>query len=892
MSLAPGGRIGPYDIQALLGEGGMGQVYKARDSKLGRDVAIKVLPASVATDSERLARFDREAKLLASLSHTNIAQVYGLEEFGDGSPGPQPRGHFALIMELAPGEDLTARIGRGPMDLHDALPIAIQIAHALEAAHERGIVHRDLKPANIKVSADGAVKVLDFGLAKALAPTDTSSASAMNSPTLTAQATAAGIILGTAAYMSPEQARGRDADKRADVWAFGVVAFELFTGARLFQGDTISDTLAAVLRQEVPWSSLPADTPGEIVRLLRRCLERDRKNRLHDIADARIVLEEIARGGTQPELPRTVAVASASRVRWIAAGAALAAVLALGVVIGRYTLTAPAVASAGGAIRLVIPRPPGVTAVGEPAVAPDGSFVVFTATSGSSNRQLYVQRLDQSAPRAIDRTDGASLPLISTDGRWVAFRRGSRFERISIDGGEPLFVTDVGNDFPGAAWIDPGTIVMAKSWLGGLSAVAVEGGAVKPASTVDTARGEYAHWYPTALPDPHHVLFTVWNKGSGLSDAEVAVLDLDTGKHQVLFKGSDAHYVAPGYIMFFRAGAYHAVRFDATTRTVTGEESRVLDDAYGNLPDGDSRQTDLTMGGTLAYLSGPPVTPRQLTWIAAGGQTEVLPIPARSYDSSSVTKTHAAVGVLDAGRYSIRIIDLARHSDEVLDLPGSNWVPVWFPDGKRFALRTMQTGSFDVLQKDMTTSAAPTPLLVTEFDDTPLAISPDGKSLVVEQSDQSGRYMPKLMPLDPAGALVTLSLTNPQNGAISTDSQWFAFITARDGVPEVYVQPLRGGVTADRVSSAGGQAVAWSRDGRELLYLRPPEIRAMSFKIENGAFRPTGERVWAKVDGDYSDGVFNIGADGRMLVAIAKEHLTREIRVVVNWQQEIAKKVK
>jgi len=892
MSLAPGGRIGPYDIQALLGEGGMGQVYKARDSKLGRDVAIKVLPASVATDSERLARFDREAKLLASLSHTNIAQVYGLEEFGEGGPGPQPRGHFALIMELAPGEDLTSRIGRGPMDLHDALPIAIQIAHALEAAHERGIVHRDLKPANIKVSADGAVKVLDFGLAKALAPADTSSASAMNSPTLTAQATAAGIILGTAAYMSPEQARGRDADKRADVWAFGVVAFEMFTGARLFQGETISDTLAAVLRQDVPWSSLPAETPADIVKLLRRCLERDRKNRLHDIADARIVLEEIARGGAQAELPRTVAAAPPSRMRGIAAIAALAAVLAVGVAVGRYTRPASAVAPGGGMVRLVIPRPPGVTAVGQPAVAPDGSFVIFTGTSGSSNRQLYVQRLDQSAPRAIDRTDGASLPLISPDGRWVAFRRGSRFEKIAIDGGEPLFVTEITNDFPGAAWIDPATMVMAKSWLGNLSVVSVDSGAVTPASTVDTSRGEIAHWFPSALPDTRHVLFTVWNKGAGMNDAEVAVLDLDTGKHQVLFKGGEARYVSPGYIMFFRAGAYHAVRFDATTRTVTGESSRVLDDAFGNLPDGDTRQTDLTTGGTLAYVSGPPVTPRQLTWIAAGGQREAIPSPARAYSSSSVSGTRAAAGVLDAGRYSIRIIDLATHSDEALDLPGSNWSPVWFPDGKRLAFRTMQTGSFDVIQKDITTSAAPTPLLVTEFDETPMAISADGKSLIVEQSDRAGRYQPKLMPLDPPGSLTTLDASNPHNGGVSPDGQWFAFVASRDGVPEVYVQALRTGLTASRVSSAGGDAVAWSRDGRELLYLRPPEIRAVSFKIENGAFRLTGERVWAKVDGDYSDGVFNVGPDGRVLVAVAKEHLTREIRVVVNWQQEIAKKLK
>src|SRR5688572_11487128 len=290
MALGTGSRIGSYEIHQLLGEGGMGQVYRGRDTRLGRDVAIKVLPLSVANDPERLARFEREAKLLASLSHTNIAQIYGLEETPVAAGSAPSR---VLVMELAPGEDLTIRIKRGAIALEDALPLAIQITHALEAAHERAIVHRDLKPANIKVSDDGAIKVLDFGLAKAFSSGDPESASAMNSPTLTAQATAAGVILGTAAYMSPEQARGREADKRADVWAFGVVFFEMLTGTRLFQGETISDTLAAVLRQDIPWQELPAGTPAEVSRLLRRCLERDRKNRLHDISDARIVLEEV-----------------------------------------------------------------------------------------------------------------------------------------------------------------------------------------------------------------------------------------------------------------------------------------------------------------------------------------------------------------------------------------------------------------------------------------------------------------------------------------------------------------------------------------------------------------------------------------------------------------------
>jgi serine/threonine protein kinase len=373
MPLSTGDRLGPYEVVATLGAGGMGEVYRARDTSLGRDVAIKVLPASVADDPERLARFEREAKLLASLSHANIAQIYGLEK----APGAADSGRqgAALVMELAPGEDLTLHLKHGAMILQDALPIATQIALALEAAHERGIVHRDLKPANINVTADGAVKVLDFGLAKALDPHAASgSADAMNSPTLTAQATAAGIILGTAAYMSPEQARGRDADKRADVWAFGVVLFEMLTGTRLFQGETISDTLAAVLRQDIPWQSLPPGMPPEIVRLLKRCLERDRKNRLHDIADARIVLEEVARDGGKVEV--SAPVAARSRAWWPIVVGAVAVALAFGA--GRWASPAPVTADSN-TIRLVIPRPPGVTSVSEPAVAPNGSFVCSSA---------------------------------------------------------------------------------------------------------------------------------------------------------------------------------------------------------------------------------------------------------------------------------------------------------------------------------------------------------------------------------------------------------------------------------------------------------------------------------------------------------------------------------
>jgi eukaryotic-like serine/threonine-protein kinase len=431
MSLSPGSRLGSYEVVGALGAGGMGEVYRARDQRLGREVALKILPPAVAQDPERLNRFEREAKLLASLSHPNVATLYELEQFD---------GRSVLVMELAPGEDLSTRISHAPLALEEALPIATQIALALEAAHEKGIVHRDLKPANVKVAADGSVKVLDFGLAKAFDPSDPPSAGAMNSPTLTAHATQAGIILGTAAYMSPEQARGRAADKRADIWSFGVVLFEMLSGARLFSGETASDTLAAVLRQEIDWTLLPDSTPHAMRQLIRRCLERDRRNRLHDIADARIVLDEIAKGVPEPQPPASAPRRSLALPWWIAASLVVIVIAAVaGAVAGRRFLAAPEAPPNQPAITFTIPAPTGVRGLLQPAVAPDGTFAVFAGVSGSQ-QQLYLQRFDEVTPRVIARTEGANEPVISPDGRWIAYWRHNRLEKIPVGGGEPIVV--------------------------------------------------------------------------------------------------------------------------------------------------------------------------------------------------------------------------------------------------------------------------------------------------------------------------------------------------------------------------------------------------------------------------------------------------------------------
>ena len=888
MSLTAGSQLGSYEILGPLGAGGMGEVYRGRDTKLGREVALKILPASVANDPDRLARFEREAKLLASLSHANIAQIYGLEEAAAGDARPTR----VLVMELAAGEDLTARIDRGPLPLDEAIAIGIQVTQALEAAHDRGIVHRDLKPANIKVSADGAVKVLDFGLAKAFTGSDDPSSDvAMNSPTLTAQATAAGVILGTAAYMSPEQARGREADKRADVWAFGVVLMEMLTGARLFHSETISDTLAAVLRQDISWTALPSGTPAEIRRLLRRCLERDRKNRLHDIADARIVLEEVARG-VEGDAPAVVPAAKSGPARWVI-GAAFAGVFAVGLLGGRLVAPSTDVDAGADVVRLVVPAPRGVTNVSAPAVSPDGRFVVFVGQRGSADRQLYIQHIDESAPRAVARTDGAAEPFVSPDSRWIAFRRQHHLEKIAVAGGEPLTITDAEANTPGSAWLPNGTILYATSWLGPISAVSGDGGTGRALTTVDAANGEKGHWYPSALPDGRHALFTVWKTGAGLNDAEVALLDVTTGQHRILFKGAEARYLAPGFIVFFRAGAYHAIRFDPVALQVSGDAAPVLNDALGNSPAGDVLSTDLAAMGTLAYVSGPTLPPSRLTWISQGGRAEPLPFPERAYDETRVAPdgTRAAAGVLEAGRYVLRMLDFTRRTDDAFDLPGSNWNPTWHPDSKRLAFRSMRKGDFDAYWKDLTTTGEAEPLLVTDRDDTVQDFTPDGRSAIVVQSEPDGRYLPKLMPLSPPGELTTLSPWRVTAIRLSRDGALVAMVSPHTGTDEVYVQPLAGGAAAERVSTKGGRQAAWSRDGRDLLYLRPPDIMAVTVRNDGGRIHMVNERVWARVDGDVADNIFDVAPDGRVIVGLATEPVAREIRVVINWSREVARKL-
>ena len=561
MTLAAGTKLGPYEIVAPLGAGGMGEVYRARDARLSREVAIKVLPESLVRDTERLTRFRREAQVLASLNHPHIAAIYGLEE---------QDGREALILELVEGETLAERIARGALPIDEALEIARQIARALEAAHEKGIVHRDLKPANVKLDRAGQVKVLDFGLAKALA-TDGSSPDITSSPTMTAAATQAGVVLGTAAYMSPEQARGKPVDERADIWAFATVLYEMLTGRKTFEGETVSDTLAAILTKEPDWSALPADTPASVRRVLRRCLDRDPKTRIHDIADARLELDE-------PSLPPAGPVPipyPSSRIPawgWIAG---LVLLLAAG--IGWWRALQPKAAAPPTEITgfaVAVPGNDQIPFDDSPVLdlSRDGRQLVFIGER-DGQRQLYVRSRDRIAARPVAGTAGAYSPFFSPDGQWLGFFAEGKLKKVPVAGGSAIVLADAPSN-RGGVWLEDDTIVFSPEFTSGLNRVSARGGKVETLTTPDAKAGERSHRWPTYLPGDSAVLFTVGllSAPGNYDDARMAVWEPATRKTRIVYEGGTMPRVAgENHLVFWRGNAMLAAGFDSKTRRLVGE---------------------------------------------------------------------------------------------------------------------------------------------------------------------------------------------------------------------------------------------------------------------------------------------------------------------------------
>ena len=692
-----GRRLGPYEIRSMLGAGGMGEVYRAHDSKLGRDVALKILPTLFTTDPDRLARLEREARALAALSHPHVAGIYGIEDLDDAGTFTR-----ALVLELVEGETLADRLAPGALPLAEALSVARQIAGALEAAHERGIIHRDLKPANIKITPGGVVKVLDFGLAKAV--DEPGGRDLTQSPTSLVAETREGVILGTLAYMSPEQARGRPVDKRTDVWAFGCVLYETLTGRQAFIGETSSDLIAGIIEREPDWSRLPGNLSPALQRLLRRCLEKDSQERLRDIGDARLEIQaeiQHTRSGTATVAGRGITTRSDRLRRWLpVAGVTAIVAVAGGLLVAQFT-TAPG-QSTSPAAHFMVQLPPNsrLASIDFPAIAisPDGSHVAYVATRGGQP-ELFVRPMNSVDPTPLAGTANATTPFFSPDSRWIGFFADGQLKKISTSGGLPitLCAAPVG---VGASWGANGEIVFAGTTGGGLSRVSDAGGKPEPVTQLNTQDGEFSHRWPEWLPGERTVLYTVGTTGSW-DDALIVGQSLASGERSVLVRGGTNPHYAEGYLMYSRGGAIMAVPFDPASLTVTGTAVRVLDNVVQSF-DG-AAQLSVSRSGSAVYVTGVfESDQRRLAIVDRSGAATPLAAPPRPYATPQFSPDGGKLLVtIEEAMSELWRYDIAPGTLTQLTFDSGAKFPVWSPDGQRVAFSSSKTGALNLFMIDI-----------------------------------------------------------------------------------------------------------------------------------------------------------------------------------------------
>jgi eukaryotic-like serine/threonine-protein kinase len=902
-SLRAGRRIGVYELVGPLGSGGMGEVYRARDTRLGRDVAIKVLPREFTLNPERLARFEREAHVLASLNHPHIGAIYGLEdEAAEGT-------HIsALILELVEGETLAERLQRGPMPIEEALMVARQIADALDAAHEKGIVHRDLKPGNIKITPNGLVKVLDFGLAKVGAGARTAPDLAP-SPPVTVERTRDGIILGTPAYMSPEQARGKPIDKRADIWSFGCVLYEMLTGCGAFAGDTLSDTIAVVLEREPDWSALPGKTPVAIRHLLTRCLEKDPQQRLRDIGDVRF--DAIADDSADVASSAPV---HGSRLRILAAASAAALVTAL-VVGGVFSLRrAPADVRA---YRTSIPLPAGVKLppIGGFALSPDGRRLAFNDMGTDGASRLWVQSLDELAARPLAGTERARGAFWSPDSRFIGYFAGGKLMRIDADGGPPLALADA-NSAPGGAWSRDGTILFASFGPGNpLRRVPASGGAASSATALRADTGESQHWFPFFLPDDRHFLFfAIGNKTAGPNGPSgLYVTTLDSDERKLLVPGGSNVAYAQDHLFFLREQTLMAQRFNVERFELAGDGVPIAEGVTIGGTSGAVGDFSVSQVGVLAYRTGPAgvggsaAVPSQPRWFdRRGQQIGLLGDKARAGDLELAPDgRRVAMSIFDPAQRNrdIWLFDVARGlRTRFTFVPAEEWRPIWSPDGNHVVFNSNRKGHMDLYQKASSDSGAEEELLVSSLDKFPWDWSPDGRFILFSVADLKTGPDLWVLPLfgDRKPFPVVQTPFREDAGRFSPDGRWIALSSDESGRTEVYVVPFRGVSGAPngaaalgtlggkwQISTTGGNWPQWRRDGKEIFYLTPANkmmsavVAGEGSRFEVGAVRPLFDMPASRGIGSNYD----VSSDGqRFLVnTLADDEAPAPITLVVNW---------
>ena len=890
MPLVSGTKLGPYEVVGLLGAGGMGEVYRASDTKLRREVALKVLPEIFANDAHRMARFEREAQVLASLNHPHIAHIHGLEE---------SNGIRALVMELVEGQTLEERIARGSISLEEALPIAQQIAEALEYAHEHGIIHRDLKPGNIKLAPDGQVKVLDFGLAKAL-ESEGDEVNISTSPTITAAATRAGVLLGTAAYMSPEQAKGRAVDRRADIWAFGCVLFEMLTGKAAFGGETITDSLAAVVRAEPEWGQLPQNTPRRIRELLQRCLTKDSRQRLQAIGEARIALgNAFTDAGTEGNV--SVAATNRKRERILAVATVVFAFAAIAIGMAHWGRTP----EKARIVRSYIKTMPNSSFFlggqqGGLAISPDGLRLAYVALNADGKALLWVRPIDSLQALALPGTEDASFPFWSPDSRMIGFFASGKLKKIEASGGPPLTLCDAPNP-RGGTWNQEGVILFTPNLNVPLHRVSASAGTPVPVTSLDPAKGVTTHRWPQFLPDGRHFLYV---SGTPLTPREnptnaIMLGSLDSKESKFLLHAHASAQYGSGHILFLRLNTLMAQPFNAQNLELTGEAFPIADPV---------QEYELSLrsifsaseNGLLAYLEGGSSTGRELIWFdRSGRKVGEVPGPDEYVSPRISPDGKKLLYTLVSPNYEVWSYDMALGVKTRLTFGSTSGrgslSAVWSPDGRRIAYMSIRSGKFSFYEKAANGSGSEE-LLLEESDSVKYLNdwSSDGKLLAFQQAPQgtnniwmlplAGERKPFPLPLPPSPAIVA---------AFSPNGKWLSYCSSESGEQKVYVVSFPGPGGKWQVSPGGGCYPRWRRDGKELFYLSADnkivaaEVKADGSSFAIGAVNPLFEtRVYRSAYGGY-----DVSADGqRFIIAYEPGQPNVAITLVENWDAELKKK--
>jgi serine/threonine-protein kinase len=860
-----GTKLAQYEITSHLGTGGMGEVYQATDSKLGRSVAIKLLPEAFKHDADRAARFEREARVLASLNHPNIATIHGVEECG---------GRKFLVMELVTGETLAEKIRRGAIPMDESLGIATQITEALEAAHEKGVIHRDLKPANIKITPEGKVKVLDFGLAKAFSG-ETTNASLSNSPTISLMSTQQGLILGTAAYMSPEQAKGKEVDRRTDIFAFGAVLFEMLTGCSAFGGEDVSDILSHVLRSDPNWTLLPTNVPPAIQKLLKLCLQKDARKRRQAAGDIRIDMEQalVEPLAASPEVPQTRSIAT-----W-AVASVLAATLG-------FVLWAPWRSEKPPDRPLMrldvdlgaeVSLPPSATSRHSVAISPDGTRLVYV--SGAPTK-LFTRRLDQQKATELPGTDGAAWPFFSPDGQWLGFYVRGRLNKISVEGGAVVPLAEMGT-FAGASWGEDGNIIVADTTKG-LERVPSGGG--PPEMVAEPAQGERALVQPQILPGGKAVLFTGVTDAGNPDKSSIEVMTLADRHPKVVVRGGTSPYylvtsAGAGHLVYLNKSTLLAVPFDLDKLEPRGTAVPILDDVAHMATTG-IPHLDFSLTGTLVYRrSGQNEGLLTVVWLDGSGKTQPLLAKPGVYGRPSLSPVgqQLALQVTEGSATDVWVYDWNRETPTRLTFSGNAQGPIWSPDGRYIVFHVDGQG-MSAIRSDG--SGQPQILTQSKNVQYQWSFTPDGKRLAFMESDSKNQYDLWTVPLESGSAGLQAGrpevfLQTPaaeMDPCFSPDGKWLAYSSNESGTFQIYVRafPDKGGKST--ISNDGGGYPLWSRTGHELLFESlDNHIMAASYSVKGDSFVADKPRLWSEkpITGIVNN-VRNVdlAPDGKRIVAL------------------------